>query len=459
MFGISQYKLLFMTELLVAEFLFFYRLEKRKNYLWRLLGGLVVCYAAAFFYPTGGGLTMNAFYTSLMFCLFFLLTFFLFRLLFAVSWQNAFFCCILSYTTQHLAYELFSFVFSVFSLPVSNILYGEAGLDFSKIGATEVWVILGYTDIYVLTYGIAYKIIKKRLPRDSDLHFENKKMFFLLVLILFVDIVLNAVVVWARSGYTSQKGYDVFVYAYDIVVYVYSILSCILVLYVQLNMTLVKTMEREIVNVTEALRQAKKQYEINKETINLINVKCHDLKYQVGKFENRGIDKDTVDEIKDLISIYDTNIKTGNEIVDVLLTEKGLACAAKGISLTCMADCKKLSYMREGEIYAMFGNMLDNAIEAVLSIDDEERRCISLNVREVKGYLSITMRNYCDKQLKFSEEGLPLTTKEDSEYHGFGMRSIKLIVEKYDGTFSVALEDGVFKLNVMLPSARGSVKR
>lgn len=115
--------------------------------------------------------------------------------------------------------------------------------------------------------------------------------------------------------------------------------------------------------------------------------------------------------------------------------------------------------MRDGEIYAMFGNMLDNAMEAVLSIDDEERRCISLNVREVKGYLSITMRNYCDKQLKFSEEGLPLTTKEDSEYHGFGMRSIKLIVEKYDGTFSLALEDGVFKLNVMLPAARESVKR
>ena len=61
MFGISQYKLLFMTELLVAEFLFFYRLEKRKNYLWRLLGGLVVCYAAAFFYPTGGGLTERFF--------------------------------------------------------------------------------------------------------------------------------------------------------------------------------------------------------------------------------------------------------------------------------------------------------------------------------------------------------------------------------------------------------------
>lgn len=212
-----------------------------------------------------------------------------------------------------------------------------------------------------------------------------------------------------------------------------------------------KNMEKEMENITQILYQAQKQYNANKENINLINIKCHDLKHQASKFMEKGIDKDTVEEIKNLISIYDSQIKTGNEVLDIILSEKGLACQAKGINLTCMADCKKLDYMREGDLYALFGNILDNAMEAVMDIKEAEKRCISINAREVKNYVSISVKNYYNGSLRFSSIGLPITTKENTDYHGFGMLSIKMIVEKYEGAVSVDCDDDIFMLSIMLP--------
>lgn len=451
MFGLAQYKILFMTEILVAELLLFFRLEKQPRFWLRLGIGLFICYLSAFLYPVFEDFSYNGFSTSLMFCLLFLISFVVFRFLFKVSWSNAFFCCILSYTIQHLAYEVFSFIFSIFALPISNILYGDAGIDFSNISSTEIWIIFGYFDIYIMTYGIAYRFVSKRVSQNGGFRLENSKVFFLIVLILLVDILLNAVVVWIRNSYNVEHEYDVSVYLYDMIIYIYSILSCILVLYIQFNMMRLKNMEKEMENITQILYQAQKQYNANKENINLINIKCHDLKHQASKFMEKGIDKDTVEEIKNLISIYDSQIKTGNEVLDIILSEKGLACQAKGINLTCMADCKKLDYMREGDLYALFGNILDNAMEAVMDIKEAEKRCISINAREVKNYVSISVKNYYNGSLRFSSIGLPITTKENTDYHGFGMLSIKMIVEKYEGAVSVDCDDDIFMLSIMLP--------
>ena len=50
------------------------------------------------------------------------------------------------------------------------------------------------------------------------------------------------------------------------------------------------------------------------------------------------------------------------------------------------------------------------------------------------------------------ENGLPVTTKLDEQgFHGFGMKSIRLIAEKYDGSLSVKTQDNVFNLNILLP--------
>lgn len=155
-----------------------------------------------------------------------------------------------------------------------------------------------------------------------------------------------------------------------------------------------------------------------------------------------------IEELKQQIDIYDSSLKTGNEALDVLLTERSLYCNKHGIRLSCMVDGDKLSFMRTGDVCALFGNALENAIEAVSSLQ-KEQRVISFQLRESRGMLVITVENPFNARLKFDLD-LPKTTKEQPEWHGYGLKSIRLVAEKYGGKMVVAADD-TFCLTVLLP--------
>ncbi len=112
-------------------------------------------------------------------------------------------------------------------------------------------------------------------------------------------------------------------------------------------------------------------------------------------------------EMKRLIGIYEAAVKTGNDTLDTILTERSLYCEKEGIRLSCMADGEKLSFMPVGDICALFGNALENAIEAVAKLEQVEDRNISFQVRESRGLLVITVDNYFSGPLTF-EDGLPV---------------------------------------------------
>ena len=79
-------------------------------------------------------------------------------------------------------------------------------------------------------------------------------------------------------------------------------------------------------------------------------------------------------------------------------------------------------FMDVMDICTLFGNALDNAIECELSIPDKEKRLIHLEVYAKKDFLVIRCENYCPTPPVF-EHGLPVTTKADREYHGYGSRA------------------------------------
>ena len=105
--------------------------------------------------------------------------------------------------------------------------------------------------------------------------------------------------------------------------------------------------------------------------------------------------------------------------------------------------------MREDDIYSLFGNLIDNAVDAVLSLE-ESKRVISLKVREVGTMLSVNVHNYYEHKIEF-EDGLPVTTKQDKAYHGYGMKSVKYICNKYGGDLSIMAADNVFNINILFP--------
>ena len=149
------------------------------------------------------------------------------------------------------------------------------------------------------------------------------------------------------------------------------------------------------------------------------------------------------------IRSYEAQNKTGNKTLDTLLTAKSLKCQDLGITLTCVADGALLDFFKPTDLSVLFGNALDNAIESVEKISDANKRLIHVSVAREKGFLRIRIENCYEGEINFVG-GLPSTWK-DARYHGYGMKSIRSIVEKYNGSMTVKAENGWFELRILFP--------
>lgn len=108
-----------------------------------------------------------------------------------------------------------------------------------------------------------------------------------------------------------------------------------------------------------------------------------------------------------------------------------------------MIDGSKFEFMRQPDIYSLFVNILDNAIDAVEKIEDCEKRVISLTAEETAGMIFLNAENYFDGKITIVEN-LPETTNSDKNFHGFGMKSIEHIIKKYKGELYVKADIAIF---------------
>lgn len=430
------YKLIFMTELLIGEGFFTYKLRRRPNFPLRLTLALIATYAVTFAYPV---FLYNAWYSSLMFIALFAFSILCIKLCYDESWINVIFCGILAYTARHLAFLLYNFIVVAFNL----VDAGALGTYLEKAESNyNVFTAIAYFGCYYFVYWLSCLFFGARMEKNSELIIGNTSLLLLAGVILFVDIIFNAVVV-----YYSASVYDK---VYLIMSHLGGMVSCVLVLVIQFNLIDKNIIRREMETVQLLWHQEQEHYALSKENIDIINVKCHDLKHKLEAFRGR-LDADEIKEMENAVMIYDSVVKTGNEALDVILTEKSLKCGRNGIQLTCTADNSELGFISTSDLYSLFGNIIDNAIEAVLKIPDDNRRIICLNVRSTDKLVSVHVENYYDGEIKFVD-GLPQTTKKDTRFHGFGMKSVRMITEKYGGNMLARTEDGLFKLDLLFPT-------
>ena len=213
--------------------------------------------------------------------------------------------------------------------------------------------------------------------------------------------------------------------------------------------------QREADALRNMLHLQYENYKMRQESIDLINRKYHDLKHQIAilRSETPSSRTQILDQMEQEIKSYEANNDTGNKVLDTVLTGKSLTCSAQNIQLTCVADGTALNFMDVMDISNLFGNALDNAIESVSKLSDPQRRLIHLSVSRQKGFAAIRIENCYEGALKF-EKGLPLTTKADGRYHGFGLKSIQATARKYGGSATVSTHDGWFELRVLIPLAQ-----
>ena len=136
---------------------------------------------------------------------------------------------------------------------------------------------------------------------------------------------------------------------------------------------------------------------------------------------------------------------TGITILDHLLEYKRNEALNKEITFQIISDKIHLK-LTEQELVALFGNAIDNALEACEKIEPS-KRWIRLSIRNVHNMTFIKIMN-SSKEFPNSSQTVILSTKEKNKKFGWGMTSMQLIVEKYNGTLKSDYKDGMFSLHI-----------
>lgn len=228
---------------------------------------------------------------------------------------------------------------------------------------------------------------------------------------------------------------------------------CATMLYFQYTLFSKSAIKKELETLNALWHQQEEQYKLSKETIAIINRKCHDMKHQIAAVRAMAgseAQEKYLREAEESVGIYDAIFQTGNEVLDTVLTEKSLYCGANGIRLGCVADGKLLAFMDSVDIYAILGNALDNAIEGVQNLGDPEKRMIDVLICRERQFAVLQVVNPLEGALKF-RDGLPVSTKPRDGYHGFGLKSIRHTVEQYGGFTTVNTQNGYFCLKILIP--------
>lgn len=430
----------FLAELLLFSAMLLKKLKRRGGFGWRLPISLIALFGmgllAAWFYSAFG---QNAFGRIAVY----LVLFALFTLLAAWCFEEPFFtvlfCCTLAYAAQNLAYKLFLIFWTA----------GETFRLFDGWGSLfSLYYRLVYYSFLLLCATAEYFLFLRRVAGRLGSCDLDSRMLALAVSALAVTIILCSFedVYFAKLCVDRENRFDnpVFVVLRE-TGNALSAVCCIIVFLLSYKTLEERELSREVDYLKHAIRQSERQYHISKDTIDLINVKCHDIRYRLGMLAS---EVPVLEDIRKDVSIYDSRIETGSPLLNVLLTEKSLYCEQNDINISCMVDGGKLGFIEEGDLYCLFGNLIDNALEAVKNIAEPERRIINLVVKQKDSMLLVQEENYFDGELEF-DDGLPVTTKGDKYRHGFGMRSLRLIARKYGGELSAYVKGDVFHLNII----------
>lgn len=424
----------FLISLLVAYIPFTFLYKKRRNYFYlRIPVAIIIVFCISNFVPFFDFKTDVLFVRILIGMLYYLTMVAVFVvagfLIFKTTFWNALFCALGAYGLQHVinrAYTVFL-----------NYLEFYCGIP-AWVYIIVYWVALIGGDL------LCYYFYLRKFVKNNELKTNNINLIifcgFLLVATIFLHSIGSFMVMTGVNEATAKVHLSA-------VISLMSAVVCVVVMDNLFNNANNKKLETDIIKVKHLWEEDRKHYDLSKQYIEQINLKYHDLKYALNSALK---DKSNLEDISNCIKEYDSFVKTGNETLDVLINEKSIVCNGLDIQLACIADGDIINHLNPVDIYSLLGNAIDNAIEAVINFADADKKYIELMMRRSGDMALIGVENPIENIPVF-KNGLPQTTKPDKENHGFGLKSMKMIVEKYKGYMSINTDNSTFSLQIALP--------
>ena len=412
--------LIFGLELLIGEALFLYAAPRRKRFVLLFPLAVVLFGLLCYFYPFPEGLAYEPWFLIIRFVSLFLASALCAWACFDISVSAAISLCGAGYAVQHIAYQL------------SNLLYQTnwfTNPDWGHLVAESIVFPIVYVGSFFL---FARSAAQTRHYDKIDYRFDLLSVFILLVCVGLSR--------WTRNSTDLKVVISSGLYAI-------TCCGCALVIQFYLRKALELSQEKKVIE--NLWDKDKKHYELSKENMEILNIKAHDLKHKLSLYGDK-LPEAEIESMKKVIDAYDSHLRTGNEALDVILNEKNNNCLARRISFTFLGEGKLLDFIDIMDMYSLLGNALDNAIEAVDPIKEESKRAITMNIEGKGEAVFITIRNYSSHELILSE-GMPKSNKTyESGYHGYGLKSIKRLAEKYSGDISFHQKEDIFTLTIFL---------
>ena len=305
-----------------------------------------------------------------------------------------------------------------------------------------------------LLYFLTAYLISKFATKESRSDLKNAKSALLLLLPIASIVVLLGIVRITELYATTDNIYILFSIATILLMY-----ANITVFWV--HESLIKTQREN----TELQLQAQKA-ELDTEYYTLLqnqyensNILIHDIKRHLLSIKNLA-DENDCDGIEhyidNLYSEYEVkNIKkySNHKLVNAIINRYAKVFSDSGITFNCDIRNIDFSFIANNDLTSLLDNLLDNALEA--SRDSEEPKVDLLIAPTNVNYISISLNNTCSVAPNI-KNGKLMTTKKKSAPHGYGIKSIKRIADKYDGNvlFGYNIETLLFQIRIVLNSSK-----
>lgn len=211
-------------------------------------------------------------------------------------------------------------------------------------------------------------------------------------------------------------------------------------------------MQMEQMQLRYEMQNAKRAMQTNTDIRRLYHdMKNHLLALQtmVGKSEEAA---GYLAELCSQFSEYETSLNTGSSVIDALLAEKMERARLDGIRFNVCADLSPFQFMSSVDLVTVFGNAVDNAVEALQMLPEGQERIVYVKTARYANMNVLRFSNQFAGELQL-EEGRLRTAKENPELHGIGLSSIRKVVRRYGGNAETQFdnENGWFRLILMIP--------
>ena len=311
--------------------------------------------------------------------------------------------------------------------------FSQDGLGFQAITA--------FFGVLVLALSV---FLVRRMDQSQEYRLSAAQCLLILAPMVSYLYVRSGIYVMAFNGWVEERMRG------EMVLILLSLLPTFVVVLGLRNVLSAQVMRNEILRMQELMTKQHQQYLIKRETIDLMNKKYHDMKH-FASLMSRGAatGERERDEFERGLVPYSVFVDTGCPIVDVILADKIQYCNDHEIRLVPFVDASKLGFLGSLELCTIFGNALDNAIEATVGLEDVDLREIKVKVAPRNDMIAMNFTNNYAGEVHVAD-GMPVSTKRDAN-HGFGIANIRHVAEEHGGQVTFSASNGRFTLNVLVP--------